>query len=80
MSPALRSDGKGHLSRRITLMVLPFDHLSKPDATGDSNCEIDSHFHSDTDLEPRLSPAGNAPTAELVGVSVSPVSIKKSSA
>jgi len=70
MSPALRSDVKGHLSRRITLMVLPFD----------SNCEIDSHFHSDTDLEPRLSPVGSAPTAELAGVSVSYVSIKKSSA
>jgi hypothetical protein len=80
MSPALRSDGKGHLSRRITLMVLPFDHLSEPDATGDSNREIDSHFHSDTDLEPYLSPVGNPPIAALAGASASSMSIKKSSA
>jgi hypothetical protein len=65
MSPALRSDGKGHLSRRITLMVLPFDHVSEPDATGDSSSEINSHFHSEICLEPGLSRAANTPAAEL---------------
>ena len=80
MSPALRSDGKGHLSRRITLMVLPFEHLSHPDATGDSSSEIDSHFHSDICLEPSLSRAANAPTVELPSDPFSSLSIKKSSA
>jgi hypothetical protein len=64
MSPALRSDGKGHLSRRITLMVLPFVHVSEPDATGDSSSEIDSNFHSEICLEPDLLQLGNTPAAE----------------
>lgn len=64
MSPALRSDGKGHLSRRITLMVLPFERVSEPDATGDSTCEIDSHLQSETCLELGLSRVTNTPAAE----------------
>jgi hypothetical protein len=64
MSPALRSDGKGHLSRRIKLMVLPLEHMSEPDATGDSSSEIDSHFHSEICLEPGLSRVANTPAAE----------------
>ena len=64
MSPALRSDGKGHLSRRITLMVLPFEHVSQPDATGDSSSDTDNHFHSDTGLEPHLSRLANTPAAD----------------
>jgi hypothetical protein len=60
-------------------MVLPFEHLSQPDATGDSNSEIDSHFHSDIGLEPRLSRVANAPTAELPSDSFSSLSIEKSS-
>jgi hypothetical protein len=55
MSPALRSDSTGHLSRRIKLMDLPFEHVSDPDATGDSSSEIDSHFHSGICLEKGLS-------------------------
>jgi len=77
MSPALRSDGKGHLSRRITLMVLPFEHVSQPDATGDSSSDTDNHFHSDIGLEPRRSRVANTPIAELPNDSSS---IKKSSA
>jgi hypothetical protein len=46
-------------------MVLPFEHVSQPDATGDSNSEIDSHFHSDIGLEPRLSRVANALVAEI---------------
>lgn len=65
MSPALRSDGKGHLSRRITSMVLPFEHVSEPDGAGDSSSEIDIHFHSDIGLEPRLSRVANALVAEI---------------
>jgi hypothetical protein len=64
MSPALRSDGKGHLSRRITLMVLPFEHVSEPDATGDSSSEIDSHIRSEICLEPVPSWVANTPAAE----------------
>jgi hypothetical protein len=64
MSPALRSDGKGHLSRRITLMVLPFEHVSEPDATGDSSSEIDSHIRSEICLQPGLSRGANTPAAE----------------
>ena len=64
MSPTLRSDGKGHLSRRIALMVLPLEHVSKPDATGDSSSEIDSHFHSEICLEPGPLSVANAPAAE----------------
>jgi hypothetical protein len=77
MSPALRSDGKGHLSRRITLMVLPFAHGSEPDATSDSSSEFDSQFHSEICLEPGLSRVANTPIAELPSDSSS---IKKSSA
>ena len=64
MSPALRSDGKGHLSRRITLMDLPAEHVSEPGATGDSSNEIDGRFHLDIELEPRLPQVANAPAAE----------------
>jgi hypothetical protein len=77
MSPALRSDGKGHLSRRITLMVLPFEHVSQPDATGDSSSDTDNHFHADIGLEPRRSRVASTPIAELPNDSSS---IKKSSA
>jgi hypothetical protein len=45
-------------------MVLPFEHVSQPDATGDSSSNIDGHFHSDTTPEPRLSRVANAPAAE----------------
>jgi hypothetical protein len=61
-------------------MVLLFEHVSQPDATGDSNSQIDSYFHSDAGLEPHLSRVANAPTAELRGDSFSSPSIKKSSA
>lgn len=64
MSPALRSDGKGHLSRRITLMALPRAHMSEPDATGASSSEHDSHFRSELCLEPGLSPIANTPAVE----------------
>ena len=64
MSPALRCDGKGHLSRRITLMVLPLEHVSQPDATGDSSSDIDKHFQSDIGLEPHLSQVANTPAAD----------------
>ena len=64
MSPVLRSDSKGHLSRRITLMALPLEHVSEPDATGDSSSEVDSHFHSEICLEPGLSRVTNTPAAE----------------
>lgn len=64
MSPALGFDGKGHLSRRITLMVLPFEHVSQPDATGDSSSDNDNHFHSDIGLEPNLSRVANTPAAD----------------
>jgi hypothetical protein len=64
MSPALRCDGKGHLSRRITLMVLPFEHMSEPDATGNSSSEIDSNLHSEICLEPDLLRLGSTPAAE----------------
>jgi hypothetical protein len=77
MSPALRSDGRGHLSRRITLMVLPFEHVSQPDATGDSSSEIDSNFHSEICLEPDLSRIANTPATE--GPYDSPSSKKSSS-
>lgn len=70
MSPALRSDGQGHLSRRITLMVLPFEHVGEPDATGDSS-EITGHFHSGSCLEPGLSQVANITTAERPYVSSS---------
>jgi len=65
MSPALRCDSKGHLSRRITLMVLPFEHVSQPDATGDSSSDMDNNdFHSDiVDLEPHPRLA-NTPAAD----------------
>jgi hypothetical protein len=65
MSPALRCGGKGHLSRRITLMVLPFEHVSQPDAIGDSSSDTDNHFHSDIGLKPRLSRVVNIPAADL---------------
>ena len=58
-------------------MVLPSEPVSRPDATGDPNCEIDSHFHSDIGLEPRRSRVANTPIAELPNDSSS---IKKSSA
>ena len=64
MSPALRCDGKGHLSRRITLMVLPSKRMSQPDATGDSSSNTDNHFHSVIGLEPRLSRVANTPAAD----------------
>jgi hypothetical protein len=64
MSSALRSGGNGHLSRRIKLMVLPFEHVSQPDATGDSNSDTDNHFHSDSGLEPHLSRLANTPAAD----------------
>jgi hypothetical protein len=63
MSPALRSDGKRHLSRRITLMAVP-EHRSEPDATGDSTNEIDSPLCSEICLEPGLSRVANTPAAE----------------
>jgi hypothetical protein len=63
MSTALRSDGKRHLSRRITLMGLP-EHRSEPDATGDSSNEINSPLYSEICLEPTLSRAANTPAAE----------------
>jgi hypothetical protein len=79
MSPALRSNGKGHLSRRITLMVLPFEHVSQPDATGDSSSDIDNHFHSDIGLEPHphLNRVANTPAADRL--SDSPAMRKSSS-
>jgi hypothetical protein len=61
-------------------MVLPFEHVSQPDATGDSSSEIDSHFHLDIGLDPRLSCVANTPTAELPHDSLSSPSIKKPSA
>ena len=64
MSPALRSDGKGHLSRRIKLMVLPFEHVSQPDATGDSNSDTDEHLQPDIGLEPHLSRIANTLAAD----------------
>ena len=64
MSPALRCDGKGHLSRRIKLMVLPVEHVSEPDATGDSSSEINSQIHSEICLEPGPSRAANTSAAE----------------
>ena len=76
MSPVLRSDGKGHLSRRIKLMVLPVEHVSQPDATGDSSGDIDKHFHSNIDLQPHLSHVANTTAADRP--SDSPA-IKKSS-
>jgi hypothetical protein len=54
-------------------MVLPFEHVSEPDATGDSGSEIDSHLHLDIGLEPRLS-------REVPSDSISFSSIKMSSA
>jgi hypothetical protein len=69
MSPALRSDSKGHLSRRIKLMFLPFEHASQPDATGDSSSDTDNHFHSDTGLEPHLSRLANTPAADRLSES-----------
>jgi hypothetical protein len=77
MSPALRSNAKRHLSRKTRRMILPFEHVSQPDATGDSSSEIDVHFHSDIGLEPRRSRVANTPIAELPSDSSS---IKKSSA
>jgi hypothetical protein len=56
-------------------MILPFEHVSQPDATGDSSSEIDVHFHADIGLEPRRSRAANTPVAELPNDSSS---IKKS--
>ena len=76
MSPALRCGGKGHLSRRITLMVLPFEHVSQPDATGHSSSDTDNHFHSDIGLKPHLSRVASTPTADRP---VDCPSIKKSS-
>ena len=64
MSPALRCDSKGHLSRRITLMVLPSKDVSQPDATGDSSSDTDKHFQSDIGLEPHLSRVANTPAAD----------------
>jgi hypothetical protein len=58
-------------------MVLPFEHVSQPDATGDSSSDTDNHFHSDIGLEPRRSRVANTPVAELPNDSSS---IKKSSA
>jgi hypothetical protein len=75
MSPALRSTAKRHLSRKTRRMILPFEHVSQPDATGDSSSEIDVHFHSDIGLEPRRSRVANTPVAELPNDSSS---IKKS--
>jgi hypothetical protein len=60
--------------------MLPFEHVSEPDATGDSSSEIDSHFHLDIGLERRLSRVANAPAAEVSSDSISSSSIKKSSA
>jgi hypothetical protein len=65
MSPALRSDGKGHLSRRITLMVLPFEHVSEPDATGDFSNEIDGRLHLNIGLETHPPRVANTPVAEI---------------
>ena len=45
-------------------MVLPFEHLSQPDATGDSSSEIDGHLLSDIGLEPRLPQVANTLAAE----------------
>lgn len=64
MSPALRSDGKGHLSRRITLMALQPKHSSEPDASRDSSSEIDSHFHSQICFGSGLPRIANTPAAE----------------
>jgi hypothetical protein len=58
-------------------MVLPFEHVSQPDATGDSSSDTDNHFHSDIGPEPRRSRVANTPIAELPNDSSS---IKKSSA
>jgi hypothetical protein len=58
-------------------MGFPRDHVSQPDATGDSSSENDSHSHLGIGLEPRLSRAANAPAAELPSDSAF---IKKSSA
>jgi hypothetical protein len=63
-------------------MGFPRDHVSQPDATGDSSSENDSHSHYSHShlgigLEPRLSRAANAPAAELPSYSAF---IKKSSA
>ena len=67
MSPALRCDGKGRLSRRITLMALPPEHMSEPDATGDFSSEIDSHFHLQICFESGLPRIANTPAAEHPG-------------
>ena len=77
MSPVLRSGGKGHLSRRIVLMVLPFKHVSQPDATGDSSRDTDNHGHSDIGLEPHLFRLANIPAADRL--SDSPAITKSSS-
>jgi hypothetical protein len=48
-------------------MGFPRDHVSQPDATGDSSSENDSRSHLGIDLEPRLPLAANAWAAELSG-------------
>jgi hypothetical protein len=75
MNPALRSDGTGHVSRRITLMALPLEHESEPDATVYSSAD-DNHLHSDSGVESHLCWVANAPAAD--GPSDS-LSVKKSS-
>jgi hypothetical protein len=72
MSPALRSGSKGHLSRRIALMVIPFEHASQPDATGDSSSDTDNHFRSDIGLEPHGSGLANTPAADRSSDSPAP--------
>jgi hypothetical protein len=58
-------------------MDFPRDHVSQPDATGDSSSENDGRSHLGIGLEPRLSRAATAPTAKLPSDSAF---IKKSSA
>ena len=46
-------------------MGFPRDHVSQPDATGDSSSENDRRSHLGIGLEPRLSRGANARAAEL---------------
>ncbi len=76
MSPALRFDGVGHLSRKITLTALPLDRESEPDATGYSCSDDDNPLHSDIGLRPHLSGVANISDADRP---IDSSSMKKSS-
>ena len=61
-------------------MGFPFGYLGQRGAAGDTNGEIDGHFHSEIGLRRRLSRVANTPTPELASDSFSSQCLKKSSA